>query len=201
MKKIMIALALLLSTQMIDAQVKSVADARKAVESAEAAAANPKKAVKAATWLKLATTYVDAYNAPAGNGWVGAGQQELQLIQAGEKPKSVETVVLNDEPYTKEVYETRNYYFNRAGVLTIIEVTAPLYEDALSKAVSAYSEAYKLDEKHAKNKDIISGLQNIAQKYLDEGMTQYMLGDLAKASKCFESAAAAAATEPCSSID
>lgn len=201
MKKIFIALALLLSTQMIDAQVKSAADARKAVEAAEAAAANPKKATKVATWLKLASTYVDAYSSPAGNGWVGAGQQELQLLMNGAKPVAVETVVLNGEPYTKEVYATSNYYFNRAGVLSIIEVTAPVYEDALAKALAAYSEAYKVDEKASKKKDIVLGLQTVAQKYLDEGMTNYMLGDLKKASVCFENAANAAATEPCSSVD
>lgn len=201
MKKIFIALALLLSTQMIDAQVKSAADARKAVEVAEAAAANPKKATKVATWLKLASTYVDAYSSPAGNGWVGAGQQELQLLMNGAKPVAVETVVLNGEPYTKEVYATSNYYYNRAGVLSIIEVTAPVYEDALAKALAAYSEAYKVDEKGSKKKDIVLGLQTVAQKYLDEGMTNYMLGDLKKASVCFENAANAAATEPCSSVD
>ena len=201
MKKIFIALALLLSTQMIDAQVKSAADARKAVEAAEAAAANPKKATKVATWLKLASTYVDAYSSPAGNGWVGAGQQELQLLMNGAKPVAVETVVLNGEPYTKEVYATSNYYYNRAGVLSIIEVTAPVYEDALAKALAAYSEAYKVDEKASKKKDIVLGLQTVAQKYLDEGMTNYMLGDLKKASVCFENAANAAATEPCSSVD
>ncbi|MGM9749161.1 MAG: tetratricopeptide repeat protein [Candidatus Cryptobacteroides sp.] len=201
MKKIFIALALLLSTQMIDAQVKSAADARKAVEAAEAAAANPKKATKVATWLKVASTYVDAYSSPAGNGWVGAGQQELQLLMNGAKPVAVETVVLNGEPYTKEVYATSNYYYNRAGVLSIIEVTSPVYEDALAKALAAYSEAYKVDEKGSKKKDIVLGLQNVAQKYLDEGMTNYMLGDLKKASVCFENAAAAAATEPCSSVD
>lgn len=201
MKKIFIALALLLSTQMIDAQVKSAADARKAVEAAEAAAANPKKATKVATWLKLASTYVDAYSSPAGNGWVGAGQQELQLLMNGAKPVAVETVVLNGEPYTKEVYATSNYYYNRAGVLSIIEVTAPVYEDALAKALAAYSEAYKVDEKGSKKKDIVLGLQTVAQKYLDEGMTNYMLGDLKKASVCFENAANAAATEPCSSVD
>lgn len=201
MKKIFIALALLLSTQMIDAQVKSAADARKAVEAAEAAAANPKKATKVATWLKLASTYVDAYSSPAGNGWVGAGQQELQLLMNGAKPVAVETVVLNGESYTKEVYATSNYYYNRAGVLSIIEVTAPVYEDALAKALAAYSEAYKVDEKASKKKDIVLGLQTVAQKYLDEGMTNYMLGDLKKASVCFENAANAAATEPCSSVD
>ncbi len=77
MKRIMIALAVLLSVQFADAQVKSPADAKKAVESAAEAAANPKKATKVATWMKLADSYLAAYSAPAGAGWVGAGQQDI----------------------------------------------------------------------------------------------------------------------------
>ena len=66
MKRILIALAVLISVQIADAQVKSPADAKKAVESAAEATANPKKAVKPATWIKLGNAYMDAYNAPAG---------------------------------------------------------------------------------------------------------------------------------------
>ena len=54
MKKIIIALAVLLSVQFANAQVKPAAVAKKAVETADAAAKDPKKAAKVATWLKLA---------------------------------------------------------------------------------------------------------------------------------------------------
>ena len=67
MKKILIALAVLASMQTVDAQIKAVNDARKAVASAEEAAQNPKKAAKAATWMKLAQAYVTAYDAPTAN--------------------------------------------------------------------------------------------------------------------------------------
>ena len=67
MKRILIALAVLLAVQVADAQVKSAEAAKKAVEAAEKVAQDPKKNTKVATWLKLATTYMDAYEAPAGN--------------------------------------------------------------------------------------------------------------------------------------
>ena len=54
MKKIILALVVLLSVQFANAQVKPAAAAKKAVESAEAASQDPKKAPKVATWLKLA---------------------------------------------------------------------------------------------------------------------------------------------------
>ena len=72
MKKILLAIAVLLTVQLADAQVKSPDAAKKAVEAAEAAANDAKKATKVATWLKLATAYMDAYNAPKGSAWLGA---------------------------------------------------------------------------------------------------------------------------------
>ena len=201
MKRILIALAILLSVQVADAQVKSPEALKKAVESAEEATLNPKKNVKPGPWLKLAEAYVAAYTAPAGAAWIGASKQELQLILAGEKPLSVETVELNGTPYTKESYATRDYYFNQNGLLEIIKVTAPIYEDALAGAVEAYAKANEVDLKQSKLKDINAGLDNIARKYLDEGMTSYMLGDLADASTLFEKAAATAATAPLCKVD
>ena len=60
MKRILLALAVFASLQVANAQVKSAADAKKAVESAQAAANNEKKALKPATWFKLGDEYVKA---------------------------------------------------------------------------------------------------------------------------------------------
>ena len=177
MKRILIALAVFLSVQMADAQVKSPDDAKKAVESAAEAAANPKKATKVATWLKLAGAYMDAYNAPAGAGWRGANQQELQFILGSDKPSSTQQVTLLGTPYSKDVFETRNYYYTQNGILDIIEVTKPVYEDALAQALDAYKKAYELDVKGSKTKDIATGIQLIEGKYLEEGIAQYMFGN------------------------
>lgn len=201
MKRILIALAVILSIQFADAQVKSPEAVKKTVEGAEAAAQNPKKNIKPATWIKLAEAYMEAYNAPAGAAWVGASKQELQFILAGEQPLSVETVELNGLPYTKESYATRDHYFNQNGVLEIIKVTKPIYDDALAKAVEAYAKANEVDLKQSKLKDINAGLDMISRKYLDEGMTNYMFGDLAGASVSFENAVNAAATAPLCKVD
>lgn len=201
MKRILIALAVLLSVQVADAQTKTPEAARKAVEAAEAASKDAKKATKVATWTKLASAYMDAYNAPAGNAWLGATKQELQLLMAGQQPVSVEEAVVGGEPLIKEVYADKEFYFNGAGQLVIINVTKPVVEDALAGALEAYKKAYEVDAKKSKTKDINEGLASIARKYLDDGMNSYQFGDLAKASELFEKAAAASATEPYAQVD
>lgn len=201
MKRILIALAVLLSVQVADAQTKSPEAARKAVESAEAASKDAKKAAKVATWTKLASAYMDAYNAPAGNVWLGASKQELQLIMGNEKPLSVEEVVLGGDQLVKEVYSNKEFYFSPAGQLVLINVTQPVVEDALGGALEAYKKAYEVDVKQSKTKDILNGLTTIAQKYLDEGMNSYTFGNLEEASLLFEKAVEASATAPLSKVD
>lgn len=200
MKRTLIVLALLASFQVADAQ-SNVNSAAKAVESALAASQNEKKATKVATWMKLAQTYVEAYGAPAGNVWLGADMNALQLSMGSEKPASVETVSLGGAQYTKQVYENKNLYFNATGQLAVIEVTKPVVENALPKALEAYKRAYELDEKHSKDKDIIEGIKSIAEKLTQEAYNAYTLGDVKAAEAFFEAAVEAAAQKPYDKID
>ena len=201
MKRILIALAVLLSVQVADAQTKSPEAAKKAVESAEAASKDAKKAAKVATWTKLASAYMDAYNAPAGNVWLGASKQELQLLMGNDKPISTEEVVIGGDQLVKEVYSNKEFYFSPAGQLVLINVTKPVVENALAGALDAYKKAYEVDVKQSKTKDIVAGLSSIAQKYLDEGMNSYTFGNLEEATALFEKAAEASATAPLSKVD
>ena len=201
MKRILIALAVLLSVQVADAQTKTPEAAKKAVESAEAAAANPKKAAKLATWTKLASAYMDAYSAPAGAAWLGASKQELQILMGNQKPISTENVVVAGDQLVKEVYADKEFYYNVNGQLAIINVTKPVVEDVLAKAAEAYRKAGELDTKGSKSKDIMAGLSNVASKYIDDGMNCYQFGDLAKASQLFEKAANVSAMAPLSKVD
>ncbi len=200
MKKTLIVLALLASFQVADAQ-SNVNSAAKAVESAITASQNAKKATKVATWMKLAQAYVDAYGAPAGNVWLGADMNALQLSMGGEKPTSVETVTLNGTQYTKQVYENKNLYFNSNGQLSVIEVVKPVVEDALRKALEAYKKAYELDVKHSKDNDISAGIKTISEKLNQEAYNAYTLGDVKKAEEYFEAAYKAAAQKPYAQID
>ena len=200
MKRILIALAMLLAVQAADAQVKTDA-VKKAVAAAEEAAQNPKKNTKVATWLKLATTYVDAYDAPAGNILLNSPKVQLQMMMGNEKPVSVEEATVDGMPFKKEVYADKNLYFDGADMLRIVEVTKPVYEDALAKALEAYAKAYEVDAKKSKENDIKEGILNISQKYYIDGMNQYSLGDYKEAADLLVKAAEASETAPLSVVD
>ena len=136
MKRILIALAVLASVQVAGAQ--NIETAKKNLEAAKAACENVKKAAKVATWINLGNKFIDAYNAPIGNAWLGADVTSLTLAMGNDKPVSTENVVLNGTTYTKQVYKDKNIYINEAGLDDIIEVTNPDCADPLSSALDAF---------------------------------------------------------------
>ena len=202
MKRILIALAVLLAVQVADAQTtKTPAAAKKAVESAKAASENPKKETKVATWLKLADAYMDAYNAPSGSLFTNAPRIQLQQMPGYKPAASVEEVVIEGAPYKKETYEDKVLYFDASDMLKMIVITNPIYEDALAEALAAYAKAAELDVKGSKAKDIKAAIEHIGAKYFDEGMVQYTLGDYDAASGLIAKAADAVLTAPVSKVD
>ena len=198
MKRILLALALVASVQVANAQIKSDADIQKAIEKAEATALDAKKGAKPAPWVKLGEAYVKAYSNPTANISTGIDKQTFSLM-AGEKPSSVETVTLDGQAYEKQVLSRANVYFTQAGNLAFYEVTKPsVAGDPLEKAVEAYAKAFQLG---AKDKDVDAALQNIVGFYYQDAITAYSLGNLPKASELFGKAAAASMTPPSSKID
>ena len=203
MKKILAIFAVAASMLAVNAQAqnKSIDAARAAVEKAQAAAENPKQNTKTATWLTYGQKLLDAYNAPAGNAWVGMSAQELQVLGGGERPQSETQVELEGEPMLKQTYANKNLYFNQAGQLAMIEVTKPVVENALDKALEAYKKAMELDTKGQKTADIKKALETIVSKYSDDAYNAYTLGNMAEASVLFEKAAQASATAPLNQLD
>lgn len=200
MKKLMIVLALLASIQVANAQGGAAA-AKKAVDAALAASQNAKKATKVATWMKLAESYIAAYNVPSGNVWVGASETELNLAMGNEKPSAVENVILGGAQYTKQVYANKNLYLNSNGQLEIVEVTKPVVDNALDKALDAYMKAAEVDPKATKGKEIAAGIKSIVDKYNTEAYNAYTFGDVAKAESFFSKAFNASSQKPSEAID
>lgn len=203
MKKILIALALIASVQIAGAQqqVKSISAARSAVEKARKSADDPKKAANVATWLKLGKAYMEAYAAPQGNGWLGAAESELNIVMSQDKILGTREEVLGGNTYLVKSYATADYYFNGNGVLSMIKVTKPVFENCLDEALGAYKKAYAADTKAKKTKDISEGIKSVSEKYADEAYNSYTFGNLKAASEMFEKAAAASSEAPYAQLD
>lgn len=190
MKKILIALAVMASMPIASAQMlpKDLGIAKANVDVAKATTENPKKNTKSAVWAKLGQCYIDAYSAPFGKGWVGAGRQELSMAMKGETPSSVETVTLSGQNVQKEVYETAAYYFSESGHLVLIQPLVTIYDDALQLAIDAYKKAIELETNAAKKDEYQRQIETIAQKYTDAGSDYFNLGEYALSSVNFEKA-------------
>ncbi|MBR0240323.1 MAG: tetratricopeptide repeat protein [Bacteroidales bacterium] len=196
MKKILLAIALVASLQ---AFAQEYAAEKKAVEKAEEAAQNPKKATKAQTWLKLGEAYIKAYDAPAGKIWIGASQQEMTYM--GLAPQGMEECTIAGQYYQKLIFPDKLVYIGAStGTIAAFEVTKPVVNNALEKALDAYKKAYELEpEKSAK--DVKDALQKINVRYNAEGMSLYSLHKMAAASSVFEKSVIVSTTEPYAVLD
>ena len=201
MKRLLIALAVILSLQVADAQTKSPAAAKKALEAAQEAAENPKKNIKLATWTKLASAYMDAYNAPYGNFLVNTPKMQLVQMMIYKPSGNITPVEVMGEAYTMDALENKALYFDGTETLRFIEITAPVVEDPLAGALAAYVKAAELDVKGSKTADIKAGMKMAAARYFDEGMTKYNLGKVAEAADLVAKAAEASAMAPLSEPD
>ena len=203
MKKVLLALALLASLSVANAQTggRSPEAAQKAVEKAIEKSENPKQSAKPDTWIKLGKAYVDAYNAPKGAGWIGAQRAELALVLGEDQPSKEEWVELSGANYIKAEFATRNYYYNENEILQFVEVTKPVYPNALEKALEAYKTAAELDAAGKKAKDLKEAFRGLATYFTDEAYLAYTLGDIKRASYYFEKTVEASEQQPYAVVD
>ena len=191
MKKIFIALSLILSLTMVSAQPKHAADALKAVTKAEAAAADAKKAAKPATWVALAKAYIEAYEQPSRNILTGTPQQEVKLFLKEQQIMGTSEKKGAEGVYTVDSYPDKDLYYNQDGILEFYLVTKPAVEgDLLGKAVNALEKAKEVDPKGSKAKDITTMIEDIHGKLANEALSEYLSGNFTKAAGLFKQAAA-----------
>ena len=148
MKKILLIISALALTLSLGAQTKDAV--LKNVEKAKATVENPKKASNPAAWMKLAETYVSAYNYPQSGLWIGAQAMEAKLVLKGQQVLSTETRNCSGIDFTVEVYEDKEIYFNPYGLLEVINVTKPIIDQPLECAYEALMKAYDVDVKKSK---------------------------------------------------
>ena len=202
MKKILIALSLILSLTMVSAQPKNAADALKAVTKAENAAADAKKAAKPATWIALAKAYIDAYDQPSKNILTGTPRQEVKLFLKEQQILGSSEKKGPEGTYSVDSYADKDLYYNEAGILDFFLVTKPAVEgDLLGKAVEALEKAQSVDPKGSKAKDITAMMEDIHSKAANEALSEYLSGNFAKAADLFKGASAFAANPLLGKVD
>lgn len=184
MKQILLTVAMLAVALTAGAQNKD--QLLSSIDKAKAATENEKKAANPNTWIKYGDAFLDAYNSLFGDQWIGISKTEAMLL-GGSKPLSEEQVQLNGAAYTVEHYEFRDLYYNAGGVLEVVIITKPIMdEDLLVQAREAYLKAAEVDAKGSKAKALNEKLMMLRDKFVNDAMSYYTLGDVEKAAFYFE---------------
>lgn len=189
MKKIFVAVALLFSVFALNAQPKNVEAALKAVEKAKVAAENPKKATKPATWIKLAETYLDAYNYPTQSVILGSPRMEVKMFLKGQQIlETVEKTGAENQQYSVDILDDKELWYNTNGILELIKVTKPVMADVdmLALAQEALTKAAEVDPKKSKEKDILELFEQIHKNYQNDALSAYYMGNVDEAVDLFK---------------
>ena len=104
------------------------------IEKNETASADAKKGAKAATWLNLGKSYVEAILAPTKDLYVG--ELGLQLDMTFGSPKSIDEVTINGMSVAAQNYDYLTVYVSNGQVIGWKEIE-PVKEGAIDKAIAA----------------------------------------------------------------
>ena len=197
MKKLILALAAvaLLGTAAQAQKINKEALLQK-IEKNETASADAKKGAKAATWLNLGKSYVEAILAPTKDLYVG--ELGLQLDMTFGSPKSIDEVTINGMSVAAQNYDYLTVYVSNGQVIGWKEIE-PVKEGAIDKAIAALNKAYELDSKQGpKVKEQLMAISNYCSQLGDacNNIGEYKLG-----SEAFETAFRAEMSPACGTPD
>lgn len=167
MKKMILALAaiVLMGSAAVQAQKINREALVQKIEKNQEATADAKKAVKAATWINLGKSYVDAATMPTKDLYVGMLEMELQMKLGN--PVSNEAVVIDNATLNGLNYDYFTAYVVEGQVIGWKE-TAQVIDGAVDKAIEALDKAYEVDPKQApKIKEQLTRISNYCSQLGD----------------------------------
>jgi len=206
MKKLLIALVLLISVQLVaqpprspqgrpqgqpqgSTQLKEITDAVSALDKAKKDAENASKATNPTTWIKLSSAYTNLYEAPIKTLWVGVSRVESRILLAGQRVIRNEEQTIQGEQMSLDVYPDKILYYDADGKLVAWKITSDqIPQNALTGALNAINKAIEVDAKNQKTKDITAQLDKIKTLYTNNGLSAHRQGDFVDASRSFEEA-------------
>ena len=188
MRKVLISLLLLLFVVQTNAQVKASADAAKALDKAKLEVQNPKKASNPVSWVKLGTAYADCYDAPIKGIWQGASQMEAKMLLKDQQIFSSAQEEKNGRVFSVDQYADKALYYDENGALAAWIVKEPAIKDVnpLVESFNAFKKANELDAKGSQKKVVTEQLKALQNRFVNEAMSYYTLGENKLASDNFE---------------
>ncbi len=130
----------------------------------DATLTDPKKNIKAATWMKHADTYFDAGKKPIKSVFVGSTVD--YMVEYNGKAEKIEQVTVGGKSMKKYIYPYFNAYVTDGNV-TAWEQTRHAKEGAYDVAIKSYQKALELDP--GVQAKVRAAITKIYKQYRDEG--------------------------------
>jgi tetratricopeptide (TPR) repeat protein len=185
MKKILVILCLLFVVQ-LTAQDKDKAKLQSKAAKSDEEVADPKKSVRAKTWLSRGDLFVDIWSSPVKSVMPGMSRRDIKLLLASEKIQDTRQEEVDGTVYDIDVYPDKKLYYDESGMLAFWIVTDYAVDKPLFKALEAYKKAAEYDEKGSLSKKISGGLEQLQTKFNTDAMAAYSLHNYKEALVNFE---------------
>ncbi|MDR1055280.1 MAG: tetratricopeptide repeat protein [Prevotellaceae bacterium] len=181
MKKLLLAVFILLSVNVAFAQFE------KKIKSSDEDVQNEKKKTNPKTWISRAELFQNIFDEPVKSLWERMSQMEVNLVLRDQKVIGNEVDKIGEEDYTILIYPDKKLYFDAEGLLRAWVVTKKEVEDPLQTAYDAYMEAIKLEkDKGVGNKKINAGMIRLSNQYKSKATNSFNLEDFNAALKNFK---------------
>lgn len=189
MKKflILVAAAIVAGAPLASAQSSKldVAAFQGRIAKSDAAIANAKQAAKASVWLDRGKLFVDAFNAPSANIYVGMDDAAATLILG--RPSATAEQAVGEATYVRKTYASVDAFFAQdpTGVERVAFwiPTVNIVDNALGIATEAYQKAYTLDKGSASK--VRAGQQAIGDAYKQVAGNDFAQQEYQKAAAAF----------------
>lgn len=205
MKRILVMAAALLMVGTVSLRAQGVkvdVDNLKAqMAKSDADIANPKKSVKAATWLDRGKLFADVAEAPAKGAFETMDEKTADMMFG---KGTVKTQKIGDKSYRMKTYPNLTTYATKDGEVWKVQFWEPtlvITDNPLGKAVEAYQKAYSIDQSKGTADKAKAGLDYIANQYKQNAANYLAIQQFEKAAEASAGAADAVAGPPANVVD
>ena len=179
MKKILLAVLMLLSVQVVYSQAKFTKDLSKSDEEI----ANPKKNTNPKTWINRGNLMQKIYDAPTAKVALYVEEAQLPILMKGEQQLSTKELDSPDgEKFRVIAYDDKEI-FTMGGKIFMSRTTKTEINNPLDKALEAYKKAAALG---ADAKALKESFESLSKAYQSAGLAEYYMSNFDGAVKGFK---------------